>query len=284
LFTWGTIGLVVVVVAVLIIVKVTGGGGSAPTGNPTAYTPVPASVVQQLESIPTSVYDKVGISSPGTTVTPPTVISNTAALTYGGKPGVFYLGGEFCPYCAAQRWAMVTSLARFGKFTGLGEMESSVTDAYPGTQTFTFYKSTFDSTSIAFRPVEHYSNVPDTATGYYTQLEPLTKADNQLINTYYNTKYLEGVTNGSVGIPFIDIGNKIFVYQSSSFTPSILSNLTRQQIVSGLNDATNPVTQAILASSNYLSASICSIDGQQPAAVCASKGVTAAAKALKLTS
>jgi hypothetical protein len=276
--------LVVVVVAVLVIVKVTGGGGSSPTGNPTAYSPVSASMMQQLESIPTSVYDKVGITSPATSITQPTVVSGTPALTYGGKPGMFYLGGEFCPYCAAQRWAMVTSLARFGKFTGLGEMESSVTDAFPGTQTFTFYKSTFDSPYLAFRSVEHYSNVPDAATGYYTQLEPLTKADNAMINTYYNTKYLPGVTNGSVGIPFINIGNKVFVYQGSMFTPSILSNLSRQQIVSGLTDPTNPVTQAILASSNYLSASICATNGQQPAAVCTSKGVTAAAKAMKLTS
>jgi hypothetical protein len=111
----------------------------------------------------------------------------------------------------------------------------------------------------------------------------LNKSDQKLISTYYTTKYLTGITNGQVGIPFIDIGNKIFVYQSSSYTPSILANLSRQQIASGLDDPTNPVTQAILASSNYLSASICATDGQQPSAVCTSKGVTAAAKALKLT-
>jgi hypothetical protein len=44
------------------------------------------------------------------------------------------------------------------------------------------------------------------------------------------------------------------------------------------------VTQAIIASANYLSAGTCAIDGQQPASVCTSKGVTAASKSLKLTS
>ena len=40
--------------------------------------------------------------------------------------------------------------------------------------------------------------------------------------------------------------------------------------------------KAIVAGANYLSASVCHIDGQHPASVCASKGVTAATKALKL--
>ncbi len=281
LFTWGTIALVIVVVAVLVIVKVFSSSTAPPTS--TVITPVPASIMQDITSVPTSVYDKVGVTSPAS-ITPPTVAGQTTpGLTIAGKPGMFYLGGEFCPYCAAERWAMVTALARFGKFSGLGEMESSPTDLAPNTQTFTFHGATFASTYLGFRPVEHYSNVPDTATGYYTQLEPLTKADQKLLKTYYTTKYLPGITSGQVGIPFVDIGNKVFVYQSSQFSPTILAGLTRQQIASGLSDPTNPVTQAIIASSNYLSAGICATNGQQPSSVCSSKGVTAAAKALKLS-
>ena len=281
LFTWGTIALVIVVVAVLVIVKVTSSNTTTPTS--TVISPVPASIMQELSSIPASVYDKVGITSPAA-VTPPTVTSSSPpALTVGGKPGIFYLGGEFCPYCAAERWAMVTSLARFGTFSGLGEMQSSSTDLAPNTQTFTFYGAKFTGTHLGLRAVEHYSNVPDAATGYYTQLQSLTKADQKILSTYYTAKYLPGITSGRVGIPFVDIGNKVFVYQSSQFSPTILGGLTRQQIASGLSDPTNPVTQAIIASSNYLSAGICATDGQQPSSVCTSKGVTVAAKALKLS-
>ena len=280
LFTWGTIAMVVVVVVVLVVVKVFSSSTAPPTS--TVITPVPASIMQDLTSIPASVYDKVGVTSPAA-VTPPTVAGqSTSALTIAGKPGMFYLGGEFCPYCAAERWAMVTALVRFGKFTNLGEMASSPTDVAPNTQTFTFHQATFTSPYLGFRPVEHYSNVPDPATGYYTQLEPLTPADQKILSTYYTTRYLPGITSGQVGIPFVDIGNKVFVYQSSQFSPTILQGLTRQQIASGLSDPTNPVTQAIIASSNYLSAGICATNGQQPASVCTSKGVTAAAKALKL--
>jgi hypothetical protein len=269
------------VVAVLVIAKVTSSNTSAPTAS-TTITPAPASIVQQVSSVPAAVYDKVGISSPAT-ITPALVVAGTPPLTFAGKPGVFYLGGEFCPYCAAERWAVVTSLARFGKFSGLGEMESSPTDLAPNTQTFTFRGATFASSVLGLRAVEHYSSVPDSSTGYYTQLERLTRADKKLIATYYTTKYLPGVTNGQPGIPFIDVGTRIFVYLGSQFSPTILANLTRQQIASGLNDASNPITQAIIASSNYLSAAICATDGQQPVTVCTSKGVTTAARAMKLT-
>ena len=71
---------------------------------------------------------------------------------------------------------------------------------------------------------------------------------------------------------------------SSSYSPSLLQQVTREEIAAGLSDPKNPVTQAIIASSNYLSAGVCAIDGQMPASVCTSKGVAAAAKALKLTS
>ncbi len=31
------------------------------------------------------------------------------ALTSGGKPQIVYMGAEYCPYCAAERWAMVVA-------------------------------------------------------------------------------------------------------------------------------------------------------------------------------
>ena len=49
-----------------------------------------------------------------------------------------------------------------------------------------------------------------------------------------------------------------------------------------LADPTNIVSQAIVGSANYLTAGICHADGQQPATVCTSPGVKAAATALGL--
>ncbi len=274
-----------IIVIVLVVVKITGSSTTSSGGSPTAFTPLPASVAQDVTNIPASVYDTVGVNSPAATVTPPTVIDGKNQLTVAGKPGVFYLGGEYCPYCAAERWSLTAALSRFGKFTNLGAMSSSSTDVFPSTQTMTFYKATFASDYLGFHAVEHYSNVIDSSTNNWAILQPLTAADNKLISTYYTTKYLgaNASTSGGVSIPFIDIGNNALV-TGASFSPSILAGLTRAEIASNLSDPTNPVTQAIITSANYLTATMCVATDNQPSSVCTSKGVMAAAKKLKLTS
>ncbi len=68
----------------------------------------------------------------------------------------------------------------------------------------------------------------------------------------------------------------------SSYSPTILSGLSFSQIGDDLDQPTNPVTQAILASANYLSATVCEITSQRPLSVCSSKAVVAAGKKLNL--
>ena len=50
--------------------------------------------------------------------TPPTKVTGSA-LTFDGKPGIFYYGAEYCPYCAAERWPVVVALSRFGTWSNL---------------------------------------------------------------------------------------------------------------------------------------------------------------------
>ena len=56
----------------------------------------------------------------------------------------------------------------------------------------------------------------------------------------------------------MNIGNKAHV-SGASYSPGILAGLTRAQIASGLTTTKNPATQAIIATSNYMSAAICAI-------------------------
>ena len=279
LLTWGVVGLVLIVVIVLVVVKVTGGNSSNGSSGPPSQ-PVPATISNQVTHIPTSVYNQVGITSPNVPVTPPTIISGQPPLTLTGKPGVFGLFGEYCPYCAAERWSIVSSMSRFGTVSGLGTMQSSSTDVFPNTQTFTFSKLKYASPYLTFDAKEVYSNQLNSAGTGYQILQPLSKSEQALVNKYDTTNFL-GTSTQSGSIPFMNIGNKALT-SGASFSPSILANLTRSQIAADLTDPKNPVTQAIVASSNYISASICAIDGQQPAAVCTSSGVAAATKALKL--
>ena len=120
LLTWGLVALVLIIVVVLVVVKL----ASSSTNNSNAVTsqPVPAAIAADVTQIPASVYNAVGASSPTVAISPPKAISGAPALTLKGKPGVFYMGGEFCPFCGAERWAMIASFSRFGTFTGLGTM------------------------------------------------------------------------------------------------------------------------------------------------------------------
>jgi len=275
LFTWGVVGLVLVVVLVLIVVSVT---RSPATTHSTGSQPAPQSLVSQLTEIPQSIYDTVGVSSPSAQVVPPTATSGQPNLEYPSAngtslPGVLYFGGEYCPYCAAERWALIAALSRFGGFHNLGITASSMTDVFPGTQTLSFYQASLESDVLALRAVERYSNTPDPKTGW-TILMNLTSQDSALLRKY-------DTTSSGLSFPFISIGNQ-FLVQGAQYSPGVLQGLSRDQIAAGLNDPTNPVTQAIVSSANYLSASICSITKGQPGNVCQSRGVEAAAKAMKL--
>ncbi|HXQ19289.1 MAG TPA: DUF929 family protein [Acidimicrobiales bacterium] len=285
LLTWGAVVLVLVIVVVLVVVKITGGNTTASSGPPASVTS--SAIVQQVSQVPASVFDAVGVSSSVAPLTPPIVIKGQPPLTFKAAsgtslPGVYYYGAEYCPYCAAERWSIITALSRFGTFKGLDNMVSSSTDVFPNTQTFTFFHATYTSKYIVFRPQEYESNQVNSSGTGYTILQQFKGNEAALVNKYDSSTYFPAsLQQGANGFPFIDIGNKVL--SSTSYPPSLLQGLTRDEIASTLSNAKSPVTQAIIASANYLTASICAITGQQPAGVCTSKGVVAAAKALKLS-
>ena len=81
-------------------------------------------------------------------------------LKQGGKPLVIYIGAEYCPFCAAERWPLVTALSRFGTFTNLGATHSATNDVYPNTPTFSFKDAKYTSKYLALQTVELYGNRP----------------------------------------------------------------------------------------------------------------------------
>jgi hypothetical protein len=257
---------------VLAIVLSTGGGSSAPTAGSTKAPPsggAAASVVGQLTSVPAAALDQVGA---GTTVSKPTSISG-AALTSGGKPEVLYIGAEYCPYCAAERWAVIVALSRFGSFSGLAPIRSAAADGggnaepYPLTPTWTFANAAYTSKYLTFTPVEGFTNIPDKATGFYTALQTPTAAQQALLNKY------DAAQQGA--IPFIDYGNK-FLSVGASYDPAVLSGLTWAEIATDLHNPASPVAKAVLGVANYATAAVCGLTADQPASAC-----TAAVRALQ---
>lgn len=269
----GSILVVAIVVVALVLVKLNSGTATASNG-PTGTAL--ASVTKQVTTVPTSVTDKVAgggvnkslfIPSSQLSATSAQSLSyfstvNGTALTANGKPEVLYVGAEYCPFCAAQRWAMVNALSRFGTFTGLTTSHSSSTDSYPNTPTYTFYKSTYASKYITFTPVEETTNEPDGNGGYKTLQAP-TSAQQQLLQAY------DPGTGSGGAIPFLDLGNKyVQVGNLSPLSPALLSGKTWAQVAAAMNNPTSDIGKAEVGNANYMTAAICQLTNNQPATAC----------------
>jgi len=265
------VGVVVVLVLVFVVVKVVGGGSSNANTTAPTVTPADPAVVAKVTGVSTATSDTVGVPS---AVLKPNVLSGEPPLTIDGKPGVLYIGGEFCPYCAAERWGLVLALSRFGTLSGLQETTSSPWDVHPATATFSFHGASYSSQYITFVGKEAAGN-DTTGVGTHKQLEALTPQESQLWSKY------SAHFGQPEGFPFVDIGNKVFV-MGPSYDPTVLAGLTQSQIADALSDPSNPITKSIVGTANYITAGICSVTGQQPSSVCSAAGVTAASKALGL--
>ena len=280
---WGSVGLVVVVIGALFIVKAT--SSNSTNTSYIATTTAPAQVVQDVTTVPLSTWNKVGVTSQ-LQVAPPTVLSGQPPMTLNGKsPAMLYYGAEYCPFCAAERWAMATALSRFGTWSNLQITASSLSDVDSGTHTLSFHGAVLDSPYITFKGIEQYTNipVPNTNPPQYTNLQNPTKGEAAILSKYSSSKYLpNGSTSGGISFPFVDINNGMLI-SGASYDPQTLAGLSWSAIAGGLSDPTNPVTQAILATGNYISAGICKATKGQPGSVCQSSGVQAAAKALGTT-
>ena len=275
---WGAVALVIVVIAGLFIFNATKSKSQDTTF--TAVTSAPAQVVKDVTTVPTSVWDKVGITSQSP-VAKPTVLSGQPPMTLNGKsPAMLYYGAEYCPYCAAERWSMTAALARFGTWGNLKVTASSHTDVDPATHTFSYHGATFTSPYITFAGVEQYTNQPTGTTGQYTNLQNPTREETGILTKYSSSKFLPNASSsGGISFPFVNINNGVLV-SGASYDPQLLAGASWTDIAGGLSDPTNPATQAILATGNYLSAAICHATHGRPGSVCTSSGVQVAAKAL----
>jgi hypothetical protein len=226
----------------------------------------PSSVVATLTSVPVSATDAVGDGGRG--ITAPVSVRGGTLLTAHGKPEMLYIGAEYCPYCAAERWSMIVALSRFGTFSGLKEIRSSVSDLYPGTATWTFYHSTFTSKYVTFVPVELYSDTMSLRDMGYTPLQKPTKAQNALFEKYDAPPYVSSAAD-SQSIPFVDFGNK-YLAIGSSYSPGVLSRLSWAQIAADLSNPSSKVARAVDGTANYITAALCKLTHDEPAAACTS--------------
>ena len=286
LVTWIAVGVVVVLIATVVIVKVSPHTTPSTTDNG-QWVAAPTSLVNEVTQIPASVYDKVGVSA-GADVAAPFATSGQPVLSvtslHGATlPQVLYVGAEWCPFCAAERWVIITALSRFGTFSNLGITTSSSTDSYPSTPTFSFRKATYTSSYLDFESVEINSNKPDSANNPpYQIIAHLTAAQNAIVQKYDTPTYIPTMTAQDAGaIPFVTLANQ-YLISGASYSPAILTGLSRDQIAGALSDPTSPSTADIISAANEVTAALCQLTHQHPGAVCESSAVVAARKSLSL--
>jgi hypothetical protein len=267
-FAWGAVVVILVGVTALLVYTLT----DAPTTLQVVHRVETApDVLRTLASEPVATFDSVGVTAPETGLTPPTVVTGQPPMYSQEKPDVLFVGSEYCPFCAAERWPLIVALSRFGTFSLLHDMESSTSSVFPGLQSFSFYGASYTSPYLTFTGIEIYSDVPAT-NGVFTKISTLTSGQQALVAHYQSA--------GEAGTyPLVDIDN-VMVSTTSGFSPAAILRVSRPTIVSDLKDATTSASRAIVASANYLSAGICVATHQNPASVCSSKGVRAAALAL----
>jgi len=251
----GAVVVVIVIVVVFIVVKAN--SPKAKVSGTATGSVLSASVIHDVTTVPAATLDAVGVGS----TDPKPIISITGSpLTLNGKPEVLYIGAEFCPYCATERWAMAVALSRFGTFTGLRGIHSSSSDVYPSTPTLTFYKSTYTSKYVAFTPVE-------TETVSKAPLQTTTAAQNTLIGKYDAPPYVPSASAGS--IPFVDFGNK-YMISGASYNPQVLANQTWAQVAAALSDPSSAIAKGADGTANLITAAICKLTSNQPGSACTS--------------
>jgi thiol-disulfide isomerase/thioredoxin len=250
----GTV-IAVVILAVLgiVLAKVLGGSSKPSAGPGPATEQLPASVQSQVMNVPASTLAAVG---PGSVLSGSLRSLTGPALTSGGKPEMLYIGAEWCPYCAAERWAMAVALSRFGTFSPLRGIHSSSSDVYANTATLTFYKSTYTSKYLVFTPVE-------TEDTNKNPLQAPTSAQ-QALWTKYDPP---GDT-----FPFIDIGNRFLA--TVTYNPGVLQGLSWSQIASDLHSPSTAPAKGAVGSANVFTAAICKLTNNAPASVCTTAPVS----------
>jgi len=219
-----------------------------------------AVVQDRVTHVSPDVFEAVGtggLANPFKTVT----YGQTLGVTAGRAP-LLYLSAEYCPNCAAERWSLIVALSRFGEFGTLRPMRSMSGELNPNLPTFTCYRSEYASSFVNLVAVE-------SATRDKQPLQQITQEQQSLLKLY----------DPASTLPFVEVGNRYYAV-GSGFDASILRDKSWDQISGALSDAADPTTNAIVGNANYITAAICQVTGGEPASVCSSTAVSAAASKL----
>jgi hypothetical protein len=242
--------------AAVVLVLAVGLGGLAIRGDASANGPTQLETGAWLKTLSIR-------SNPGTAATLPELLPTAKRITKA--PSLLYIGGEFCPYCAASRWALVIALSRFGTFSHLDTMRSSTTDVYPDTATWTFYHDAYHSPYLSVETIEAYSRKGPQY--------PLEKIPEPYLGMWEKLDVPPQTPAGDYGaIPFILVGGK-YLWVKTLYNPEDLAGVSWSDIIAAVKKNQAPMGPAINANANMLTAAFCNVDGYQPSTVCSTAAI-----------
>ena len=262
-----TVGVVAIVVIALVIAALQGGtdvtGQSSTALDQATFAKVTSVPAVSLAPAPT-----VSSDNPPKTIDAP-------ALTKDGKPRVLYVGAEYCPYCATERWPLVVALSRFGTWNNLSASFSApAPEVNPNTATVSFHGATYSSQYVSFTGYETSTNKQ--TNGQWGKLDTLEGEDLALFQKFNAPPYVQS----SGAIPWINLGGTS-IQAGASYNSAVILNKTQAEIATALADPTTDIAKGVNGAANVLTAQICKSTNQQPTAVCTAPGVVAAAAKLQ---
>ncbi|MDA8302430.1 MAG: DUF929 family protein [Actinomycetota bacterium] len=224
-----------------------------------------AAYFEAAVAVPDATLSAVGLPP---SVSVPARVGPVPATT-SSEGTVSYVGAEYCPFCALERWALLVALSKFGTFSHLSDaVFSSSTDVYPHLASWSFVGARYSSPYFGFRATELYSSTPN-GKGGYKALQVMTPPERAAFGHY----------DPQGSLPFVDIGDR-YVNVGSSSSPSVLEGLSLAQIGHALANPSSPVAKAVDGSANYLIAAMCQVvQGTKPA-ICSSPTTAEALGAL----
>lgn len=254
---YGVVAIVAVIaiVAVVVIVSVASGGGGKPR------QPAPAAAVSQMKNIPMStLVAAVKKVSPSNLYYASPAAGG--ALTAQGKPEILFIGAEYCPICAAERWPMTMALMKFGTFTNLQQTHSAQADGDAGT--WSYYGAAYTSQYLTFKPYELYTNQP--SGNGYKSLDSLPAADQRIWTANLGQ---------NVSFPFIDFAGKE-VLTSAQYNPQLIYYHDFNYVLGSVGSNDNSVGAQIDAAAAVFTKYICGLTGDKPGSVCSAVANVAA--------
>jgi thiol-disulfide isomerase/thioredoxin len=167
-------------------------------------------------------------------------VTNEPLKRSNGKSLVFFMGAGFCPFCAAERWAIFNALSNFGKWEGVIESTSAGHDEkYLNIPTLNFARAKYTSDYVEFIGRE-------TADRNFEPLQELDEKDYDILDTF----------NPDQIIPFLVIDGQ-FMQVGSGYSPTILEGMDHEKVQTELKNPVSVVGKAIRMEIDNITALVC---------------------------